>query len=65
VTILHDENGGLDEEQEPITIYQPEEEDQATDRDFYHKKNIPRESLKVHEQVKKEVFSPTLNDTII
>ena len=27
VTIMHDENGGLDEEREPITIYQPEEED--------------------------------------
>lgn len=33
VTIIHDEYGGLDQEREPITIYQPEEEDQTTDRD--------------------------------
>ena len=62
VTILHDENGGLEQEQEPITIYQPEEEDQdqVTDRDMNIRKNLPRESIK--EPIK---FSPNMNDTIV
>jgi hypothetical protein len=55
VTIIQDEGGRLTEEKEPITIYQPEEEDQATDRDaIFLKKNLPRDTIKVNNEHQKK-----------